>query len=161
MVLGYAYNSFTKFDFILGLILSFFLLTFGIVISIIFRIIGVYMTSTVVILLGLLCLMLVFKEDHKAKKLKNDIIKYDEEKQIFIINKYGNDIMFSIDDIVKVEYKNRKLDFLEPILYLKKTEEGKIVFFLKNNKKIVTLEVKEVVHVHDLIIDVISTKQNN
>ncbi len=161
MVLGYAHNSFNKIDFILGLIMSFFLLICGIIISLVFKIIGIYITSAVIILLSLLCLILVFKEYHKSKRLKDEIIIFNEEKQTFIINKYGNDIIFNIDDIVKVEYKNRKLDFLEPILYLKKSEEGKIVFFLKNNKKIVTLEVKEVIHVYDLIIDVISRSKQN
>lgn len=156
MEIGYAYKPSMKSDMVLTFILSFCLLVLAFVLSIVFQRIELYVFSGFLILLSILCLVLVLLEYGKLKRIEDVIIKYDKEEQIFIINKYGKDIRIDITDICDLEYKNKSLECLCPILYIRKNEYGKIIFYLQNNRKIVTLKVKDVVYVYDLIMDIIN-----
>lgn len=153
--LAYVHKS-SKVDKVFAYISAFFLIIAGILFSVIFRIIEVYIVCVIITLLGFLFLILILIENNQTKKTKDEIILYDELNKKLIINKYGKDYVVSIDDIKEIKYRNKEIkdqSFIIPIFSIEKTDHGNLIFILNDNKRIKTLRVKDVLNVYNMIND--------
>lgn len=56
-----------------------------------------------------------------------------------------------------MKYKNRFLEVLDPIILFMTKNEGCIIFFLNDGKKIKTLKIQEVVSTYNQIKDILKT----
>lgn len=156
IVLGRYHNDFTKTDLIIVITGFTILIILAIILSCIYKIIGMYISSVIMILFSLI-MIIMCKISYKQNINTNEsIIIFDKDNNKLIINYYKKSINIKASEIEMVSYKNKFVNL--SLLSIETTTEGNIILYLKNKKKIKTLKVNDVINAYLLIKDIINVE---
>lgn len=107
--------------------------------------------SCVFFLIALGCLIYFIVLVIRQIMTKAEVVLYDEINTWFTVNCYRQANIIRIDEIIRVEYRNKGLLSFSFIIFSNEFSYGKIIFFLKSGKKIVTPNIENVTEAYEVI----------